>query len=198
VVVLATVITTGLYALAYMNVFRQLDSRLQASRWLLENVPVDTDILIEPSQQAPPLGSYLTNTDFGRDYVLWGPPRTNPDRHDYYNLHTMDGYRALYNRGPSDEDRRNYIAGRLALADWIVIDDTQKQWYEHLPAPDHTVVKQYYQDLFSGKLGFALVKTFKVYPALFGWTINDDAAELTFRSFDHPRIFVFRRFSAAR
>jgi 4-amino-4-deoxy-L-arabinose transferase-like glycosyltransferase len=198
VVVTATVMTTGLYALAYMNVFRQLDSRLQASYWLLDNVPADAHILIEPSQQAPPLGSYLTNTDFGRDYVLWGPPRTNPDRHDYYNLHTVDGYRALYNRGPSDDDRRNYIAGRLALADWMVIDDTQKQWYEHLPAPDHAVMKQYYRDLFAGKLGFALVKTFKVYPSLFGWSINDDVAELTFRSFDHPRVFIFRRFSAAR
>ncbi len=164
----------------------------------MANVPQDTDILIEPSHLSVPVGSYLTNTDFGRDYVLWGPPRTNPDRHDYYNLHTIDGYRALYNRGPSDDDRRNYIAGRLQLADWMVIDDQQKQQYEHLPAPDHAVVKQYYRDLFSGKLGFALVKTFKVYPALFGLTINDDAAELTFRSFDHPAIYVFRRFARSQ
>jgi len=41
------------------------------------------------------------------------------------------------------------------------------------------------------------VKTFKVYPKLFGVTINDDAAEFSFRLFDHPRVFVFRRFAAA-
>jgi hypothetical protein len=196
--VIATVVATGLYCAAYMNVYRQPDSRLQASRWLIENVPPESHVLIEPSQNTPPIGSYLSSTDFGRDYVLWGPPRTNPDRHDYYQLHTLDGYRALYNRGPSDEDRRQYIAGRLVLADWIVMDDTYLQWYQHLPSPEHEVMKAYYRDLFAGKLGFALVKTFKAYPALFGWTINDDRAEMTFRHFDHPRVFIFRRFSAAR
>jgi hypothetical protein len=55
------------------------------------------------------------------------------------------------------------------------------------------VVKQYYKDLFDGRLGFKLVKTFKTYPSLFGLTINDDDAELTFRLFDHPRVFVFLR-----
>ena len=41
------------------------------------------------------------------------------------------------------------------------------------------------------------MRTFKVYQSIFGVTINDDAAELSFRLFDHPRIFVFRRTTAA-
>ena len=73
------------------------------------------------------------------------------------------------------------------------MDDTYLQWYEHLPEPDHSVMKQYYRDLFDEKLGFKLVKTFKVYPAILGWTINDDGAEMTFRSFDHPRVLIFKR-----
>lgn len=194
VLVGVTALTTALYAVAYMNVFHQPDSRLEASRWLLANVPRDAKVLVEPSQNTPPMGSYLTNIDFGRDYVLWGPPRTNPERRDYYHLHTLDAYRALYNRGPSDEDRRNYIAGRLQLADWIVMDDTYVQFYRHLPSPDHDVMKDYYRDLFAGKLGFAVVKTFKTYPSLFGWDINDDSAEMTFRLFDHPRVYILRRF----
>ena len=36
-------------------------------------------------------------------------------------------------------------------------------------------------------------RPFKVYPSLFGYTINDDAAELTFRLFDHPRVWVLQR-----
>ena len=32
--------------------------------------------------------------------------------------------------------------------DWIVIDDTYLQWYQHLPASENAVLKQYYQDLF--------------------------------------------------
>jgi hypothetical protein len=41
------------------------------------------------------------------------------------------------------------------------------------------------------------MRTFKVYPSLFGIKINDDAAELTFRLFDHPRVFVFARSATA-
>jgi len=115
------------------------------------------------------------------------------DRTDYYQLHTLDTYRTLYTPGRSDDDRAGYIRSRLALADWIVMDDTFLDFYQHLPESEHRVVRQYYRDLFAGRLGFRLVKTFKVYPSLFGHDIVDDGAELTFRLFDHPRVFVFSR-----
>jgi 4-amino-4-deoxy-L-arabinose transferase-like glycosyltransferase len=182
--------TTTLWAVAYMNVFRQPDSRLVASSWLVENVPPGSKILIEPSHNIPPMGSYFTNIDFHSQYVMFYP---QTEKTDYYRLYALDTYRSLYNRGVDDDFRRNYIRSRLALADWIVMDDTYLQQYQHLPEPDHAVVKQYYRDLFAERLGFKLVKTFKVYPSLFGLAINDDDAELTFRSFDHPRVFIFMR-----
>ena len=73
------------------------------------------------------------------------------------------------------------------------MDDTFLDFYQHLPESEHRVVKQYYRDLFAGQLGFRLVKAFKVYPSLFGHDIVDDGAELTFRLFDHPKVFVFSR-----
>jgi hypothetical protein len=181
--------TTAWWAIAYMNVFRQPDARLIASQWLVANVPAESKILIEPSHNIPPMGSYLTAVNFRGEYVLFYP-RT--EKHDYYRLYALDTYRTLYNPW-SDENRRQYIASRLALADWIVMDDTFVQFYQHLPESTHAVVKQYYRDLFAGKLGFQLVQSFKVYPSLFGHDINDDGAELTFRLFDHPRVFIFRR-----
>ena len=78
-------------------------------------------------------------------------------------------------------------AGNFSLPAAFVPPTCLPRW------PDHAVVKQYYKDLFDGRLGFKLVKTFKTYPSLFGLTINDDDAELTFRLFDHPRVFVFLR-----
>jgi len=189
VVTAIVLVSTLAWALAYMNVFRSPDSRLEASQWLLKNVPADARILVEPSHNIPPMGAYLTNVDFNKDYVLWRDAR----RHDYYELSSLDVYQHLYDRRTSDEERRRYIQSRLAAVDWIVMDDTFKQQYEHLPEASYGVVKQYYRDLFAGRLGFQLVKTFKVYPSLFGTTINDDNAELTFRLFDHPRVFVFHR-----
>ena len=125
--------------------------------------------------------------------MLWGAPRDSGERHDYFNLFTIDMYRMMYNQGPTDAERRAYLESRLPLGDWIVIDDTFKQFYQHLPEATHHAGKQYYRDLFSGKLGFHLVKTFKVYPSLFGRSINDDGAELTFRLFDHPTVYMFQR-----
>jgi hypothetical protein len=103
----------------------------------------------------------------------------------------------LYDRRRSDEEKRSYIASRLSQVDWILMDDTFVQFYQHLSDSEYGVVKHYYEDLFAGRLGFQLDKTFKVYPALFGRELNDDGAELTFRLFDHPRVFVFKRVSDA-
>jgi hypothetical protein len=99
----------------------------------------------------------------------------------------------LYDGRHSPEAKTRYIQERLALADYLVMDDTFVQFYEHLPDTEHRVVKQYYEDLFAERLGFRLMRTFKVYPRLAGTDINDDGAELTFRLFDHPRVFVFVR-----
>jgi hypothetical protein len=197
-VVGATILTTALYALAYMNVFRQPDSRVEASKWLVANVPQGSKILVEPSQNTPPMGAYFTATNFHVDYVLWGGTnrrQAENERRDYYHLYTMDTYRYLYANRVDDAEKRRYIASRLAQVDWIVIDDTYVQWYDHLPASENAVLKQHYRDLFDGKLGFALVKTFKTDPSLLGVDIRDEAAEFTFRLFDHPRVYVFRRFA---
>jgi len=185
--------TTAAYGAAYLHVFRSPDSRLTAAAWLQSHVPADAHVLVEPSHNIPPMGSYLTHVDFNRDYVLW----KTGQRHDQYRLSSMDTYQYLYDRRTRDDDRRRYIDARLAAVDWIVMDDTFLQFYQHLPEQEYGVVKQYYRDLFAGRLGFQLVQTFKVYPSLFGHAIDDDDAELTFRLFDHPRVFIFARSAIA-
>jgi hypothetical protein len=181
--------TTAFYALAYMNVYGKPDARLEASRFLVRTVPAGSHILVEPAHSTPPTGQYLQNPQFTGDYVLWG----TQDQHDYYWLHSLDVYQRLFRLGISPEDKRAYIDSRLALVDYIVMDDFFLQMYQHLPESDHGVVKDYYRRLFNGELGFSLLKTFKRYPSAFGITINDDAAELSSRMNDHPRVFVFKR-----
>ena len=187
---------TAFWAGAYTNIYRQEDARVEAARWIARTLPHEANVLVEPTHNTPPMGSYRTGVDFYGDHVIWGAfdhPRGEAERHDYYRLYALDVYRYLYNTDLTDQDRRDYIERRLSLVDWIVIDDTYTQWYDALPDEEYRVVKEYYDDLFAGRLGFELVQTFKVYPSLFGITINDDSAELTFRYFDHPRVFIFRR-----
>jgi hypothetical protein len=182
--------TTSLYAAAYMNIYASRDARLSASRYLWSSVPAGSRILVEPAHSIPPTGTYLTAPSFFGDYVLWGK---NAERRDYYTLYGLDTYAYLYRPGPTDEEKRAYIESRLSLVDYILMDDFYVQLYQHLPEAEHGVVKQHYRDLFDGRLGFTLVRTFKVYPSLFGVTINDDAAELSARMNDHPRIYLFKR-----
>ncbi|MCC7007342.1 MAG: glycosyltransferase family 39 protein [Acidobacteria bacterium] len=191
----AVIGTSALWAVAYTHIFRTPDTRLVASRWIMRNIPRGAPVLVEPSHNIPPTGSHLTNVDFYGNYVLFYP---ETERRDHFRLIALDTYRSLYNRGPTDEWRREYIASRLQLADWIVMDDTYVQWFTHLPAPEYAVMKQYYRDLFGGRLGFELVRTFKTHPSLFGYEIDDDASEFSFRLFDHPRIWVFKRTGDAR
>jgi 4-amino-4-deoxy-L-arabinose transferase-like glycosyltransferase len=191
--VAATVVvvsSTSLYALAYMNVYRAPDARLEASKYLLDSVPAKSRILVEPSHGIPPTGAYLRNPDFHGDHVLWGARR---EQHDYYSLYTLDAYVYLYSDRNSPAQKQAYIKSRLDLVDYIVMDDFYVQLYQHLLEAEHAVVKQYYRDLFEGRLGFDLIKTFKVYPALLGLTINDDGAELSSRMNDHPRVYIFKR-----
>jgi len=182
--------STALYGLAYMNVYRSDDARLQASRYLLSHVPRNASILVEPSHNIPPTGQYLTAPKFDEDYVLWG---THQERHDYFRLIGLDTYRYLPNPRVPDHEKRAYIQERLGQAEYILTDDTFQQFYAPLRYSQYGPVKDFYRDLFLGRLGFELVETWKVYPSLFGIDINDDRAELTFRLFDHPRVFLFRR-----
>jgi hypothetical protein len=182
--------TTGAYAAAYMNIFRQPDSRVAAARYLRQVVPTGATVLVEPSQNTPPIGSYFFATDFYGDYVVWG---ARQERLDFVQLRSLDTYNHLYDRRFPVEEKRNYIASKVSQADWIVIDDTYLQWYAHLTDSVYGPVKEYYRDLLAGRLGFQLDRTFKVYPSLFGYTINDDGSEFSFRLFDHPRVLIFKR-----
>ncbi len=121
--------------------------------------------------------------------MLWG----TQEQHDYYTLYSLDTYQYLYSNGVSPQQKRDYIHSRLDLVDYVLMDDFYLQMYQHLPNPEHTVVKYYYKQLFNGDLGFDLLKTFKTYPSLAGFTINDDGAELSSRMNDHPRIYIFKR-----
>ncbi len=183
--------TTALYAVAYMNVYRQPDARLEASRFLQTHVPADSRILVEPSHSMPPTGGYLKNPNFFGDHMMWDWRQERREPGAYW-LFAFDAYKYLYNRS-TPEQQRAYIDARLGQVDYIMIDDYYVQLYQHMSEAEHGVMKQYYRDLFSGALGFDLMKTFKNYPKIFGITINDDGAELSSRMNDHPRIYIFIR-----
>jgi 4-amino-4-deoxy-L-arabinose transferase-like glycosyltransferase len=182
-------LTAG-YALAYMDIYRLPDARLEASRLVYQTVPRGAAVLVEPSHNIPPTGQYLEAPDFYGDYVGWGRHTT---RWEDFELHTLDVYQYLYNPRVPVEEKRAYIQGRLALVDFILMDDTFLELYDRLSGATYQPVRQYYADLFDGRLGFELVHHVFRTPSLMGWRFDDEQAELTFTLFDHPEIFLFKR-----
>ena len=92
VVTLVVLGSTIGYAAAYTNIFRQPDSRVEAARYLRQAVPYGSKVLVEPSHNIPPIGSYFYSTNFYGDYVLWG---AYAERFDWLRLYGLDTYRFL-------------------------------------------------------------------------------------------------------
>ncbi len=180
--IVLTLVTTTFYALAYMNIYRQPDTRLQALQWIEENIPPGSTILVERD-------STLKFNQLDTRYGL-----------TQYRLKVLDHYGQVeqtdpqfFNPTPPDpETVRQELYSSLEGVDYIILSDTWMGRY--LELPDFFPVEyEFYTKLRNGELGFRLIKTFKVYPEFMGVRIVDDRAELTFRLFDHPWIYVFER-----
>ena len=88
------------------------------------------------------------------------------------------------------------LIDQLEGADYIFV--SSNRLYESIPRiPErYPMTIEYYDMLFSGELGFELVKTFTSRPSLFGIELNDDGAEEAFTVYDHPKVLIFQKTDA--
>ncbi len=177
-----TLLTSTFYALAYMNIYRQPDVRLQALTWLQASIPPGSTLLVERDAT---LKFNQLATRYGlsqyRIVVLdhyGGVPETDP---------------RFFNPPPRDPEQvRQRLYASLEGVDYIIISNTWMERFLALPE-QFPAEHEFYTRLRNGELGFRLIRVFKVYPEFMGIRIVDDAAELSFRIFDHPAIYVFAR-----
>jgi 4-amino-4-deoxy-L-arabinose transferase-like glycosyltransferase len=176
-----------LYVLAYLNVYHRTDVRLQASRWIHRAVPPGSPVLIDSSGSTPLFGPAFLHPDLSGSYL-----RHSSRDEEYYAAKALslvtDSHRPRLSRQWWD----GYLTERLAGVDFIFMSDEYPEQYSHRPEANPALIR-FYDNLFAGRLGFRLIKTFAVYPSLLGYRLNDDRAELTFRLFDHPKVFIFQR-----
>jgi len=169
-----------LYTLAYLNIYARPDTRVQALRWMQQHIPKGATILVEKDAA---LRFEKLETMYGvRDYRLTVL--------DHYNI---DGVKGVLYHAPavSEERKRAFIQGKLNT-EYVVLSDSWMERFLRL-RDEYPVEAEFYDALLSGEAGYELVATFESRPRLGSWTINDDAAELTFRLFDHPRVYIFHR-----
>lgn len=161
-----------LRGVSYIAVVGTMHPYEAASRWVYANIPEGASILGVHWDDKLPL--HLPGFD-PREYR--------------YQYHTDQWELPLYE--PDSEGKLAGMADQLSRADALIFP-TQR-----LPGsvpripdelPDSTALLQL---LFAEKLGYRLAASFKNYPRIGPWQLNDDTADESLSVYDHPKVTVF-------
>ncbi|QQG44145.1 MAG: glycosyltransferase family 39 protein [Candidatus Roizmanbacteria bacterium] len=168
-----------IWTVFFLNIYSYPNTRIQATRWILDNIPIGSTLAIEHWDDRLPI--------FGNEK---------------YNFVEM----SLYEQ-PDDNLKWTSLKQRLAQADYIII--ASNRLYVPLQKladcskyrSCYPQTAKYYDDLFNGRLGFKKTAEFTDYPTLginigsANWRmkIADDNADESFTVYDHPKIMIFKR-----
>lgn len=167
-----------IWPLAFLNIYTAPNTRVLASKWINQNIPVSTTLAIEHWDDSLPL--------FGQQN---------------YKTVTL----TLYD--PDTSEKWKIINGQLSKTDYIIIASNRlytplmklTDCKKLLPVRCYTQTAQYYKKLFDGSLGFKKVAEFTSYPKfslpLVKWEheINDSSADESFTVYDHPKVIIFKK-----
>ena len=172
---LAGIVLLGAFAwaFAYSRIYAEPVARTRASQWLYENVPAGAVLAAEHWDDALPLR-------------LPGSQR-GPEQFQYVQLPVF---------APDTGGKLEEMVAALTQADYIVVSSNRTHGVIRLLPARFPMMVAYYDLLDAGVLGFAPVQTFTHYPRLFGWEIDDSAAEEQFIVFDHPPVQLYAKTAA--
>ena len=167
---------TSANAVAYTGIYRHPDVRVEAARWVAENVDAGSVVLLERGHNG--MRELLSSNV----YDLW---TIDIDDHIVVDQNTS-GVRP--NRlFPSYYPSALYQV-YMRHADYLVLSDDRLASRGRLPFPT-----MYYDTLMEGGFGYTLVRKFEIVPGFLGIPFDDRGADVTWRQFDHPQILVFER-----
>ncbi len=179
-VAVATLVGSLLWCLAYLSLYAQPDSRLQALAWVQQHAPAGSKIVVEEDDAWGAAGLALWQGLFQYQVRVYDPHYLE---HDYLGLPLPTEVRAA---------KEQYLLSHFTWADYVVLTGLRRERMAPV-ASGFPVQFPFYALLFSGRAGFDPVAAFAPEPRLFIWTFSDRGSEPTFRLFDHPDVYVFAR-----
>jgi YYY domain-containing protein len=194
-ITVTVVLGTLAWAIAFTSVYRRPNTRIEASRWIYENVAAGTTLANESWDE--PLPVPLDGRDpFG----------------GFYRGLTMEV------RWPDSEAKRRMFLDNLSGSDYIVLSSQRALWSISRIPNTYPMTMEYYRALFEGRLGFDVAaqfhRTFSIGPLrlsdLVGkgawkqdpavpvssaepFTAGLLAAEEAFSVYDHAPVWIFRK-----
>jgi hypothetical protein len=174
------ILVSSAYALSYATIYAEPHSWITASEWIYEHVPPGSTLALEEWDTALPLPLDVDG---------------HPRRIEEYDARTL----RLYGE-PDSVQKWEELTAELAKSDYVIV--ASRRLYGSIPRePErYPLATRYYDMLFSGRLGFELVKEYTRGPA---W-LNPRLAPLpnaapqwlrpdeSFVVYDHPRVLIFR------
>ncbi len=171
-----TLFAIGLFIwpLSFIQIYSHNNTRVNATNWILNNIPAGQFLLVEHWDDRLPL-----------------------QNSEQYTIEELE----LYN--PESPDKWQKISNQLQQANYIIIASNrlyvplQKLTNcSKLPAfRCYQQTAQYYKNLFSGKLGYQEVTEFSNDPIIpfLNIKINDQGADESFTVYDHPKVMIFKK-----
>lgn len=157
-------------ALALMSVYDTNHSYTLASQWIFEHVPPGSKLLGVHWDDRLPIS--LPGYDAPRLYQYEGEAFALP----------------VYE--PESEKKLQQMTSQLASSDYLVLP-TQRALSVFQAADEFPQTTRMFQLLFTGDLGYRLVRTFKVHASLFGLELPDELADESLSVYDHPKVFIY-------
>ncbi len=143
----ATLLTTGLYALAFVNIYHQPHPWIEGSRWIYENLPAQSTIATE--KWGDRLPSLLIENG-----TVYSAGKLDYQFNELTWLSGMNELRGDTLYVADSEEKLAENLRRVADSDYLIIDSNRV--YGVVPRlPDgYPRSSRFYQPLFSGELGF--------------------------------------------
>ncbi|HET9493127.1 MAG TPA: DUF2298 domain-containing protein [Chloroflexia bacterium] len=164
------VLGTMLWAAAFAGVYLRQNTRIEASRWIYNNVEPGTAIANEHWDDSLPV-----RLD-GRDPY---PKIYQGVQLEWFNT--------------DSPEKLQQVLDRFDQADYLVVSSNRVyDSVARIPVRFPMTIR-YYDLLFGGRLGFERAAEFTSYPAPLGIPISDQRAEEAFTVYDHPRVQIFRK-----
>ncbi len=147
----------GIY---FMKTYFNIDSRVTASNWINQNIPLASTILSESGNVVN-----LPLTNFSQ---------FNVNDFDFYDL---------------DSHNSHQLDQLITQSQYIFVPS--RRIFKNQNTSLFPISQKYYQSLFSGQLGFKLIKTFTTDNSLF---LNSENAEETWSVFDNPTVRIYHKY----
>ncbi len=158
---------SGAYLLAFLSIYARPHSVVSASRWFHENAAEGATLLVPHWEEGFPL-------------AVDGLPASRFRAADL-PLYDADG-----------AEKTRLLAGKLASADLLVFPTKRHTGAIPRARERYPDTDRFLRLLYSGDLGWKLVRTFSSPPQLFGLRLPTELADESFSVYDHPRVTLFR------